>query len=84
MSNLIITIISIALVAVAAIMAIFYGGVAYENAQVNAMADAIMNDSQQLLQAARLWSSLNGYSDISGMGTAQTGGHGHLRIGQWA
>ena len=70
MANLIITIVSIALVAVAAVMAIFYGGVAFENAQYDADANAIMNEATQILQAARMWDSDNMQTDISGMGAA--------------
>ncbi len=89
MANLIITIISIAIVGIAAAMGVYYGGVAYENAQINALANAIMNDANQLLGAARVWSSVNGYQDISGMGTAGAAGTGIAalvsggQISQW-
>ena len=78
MSNLIITIVSIALIAVAAVMAIYYGGVAYEQGQTDAIANAIMNDSQQMLTAERLYASIHGCQDIScmwiyGASTAGTG-----------
>ncbi len=76
MSNLIITIISIAIVGIAAAMGIYYGGVAYENAQINATANAIMNEAQQILNAERLWSTNNNQPDISGMGTAGASGTG--------
>ena len=76
MSNLIVTIISIALVAVATIMAAFYGGTAYSNYQINATANAIMNEAQQILQAERMWSTNNNQPDISGMGTAGASGTG--------
>ena len=76
MSNLIITIISIAIIAVAAAMAIYYGGVAYENAQPSVFADIIMNEANQILQAERMWSSIHSCSDISCMGAGGTSGTG--------
>ena len=76
MTNLIVTIISIALIAIAAVMGIYYGGVAYGNAQVNAIASTIMNDATQLLVAERLWATNHNCPDISCMGTAGTSGTG--------
>jgi len=65
MANLIITIISIAIVGIAAAMAIYYGGLAYENQQINTIANTIMNEAQQIGTAERLWSSNNGCGDMS-------------------
>jgi len=60
MSNLIITIISIALVAVLAIAGIFYGGAAYQNAQAKAYAVAIADQATQVNNAIVQWSSDHG------------------------
>jgi hypothetical protein len=67
LNNLIVTIISIVLIAVAAIMAIFYGGAALLSGNIQATANAIINESQQLLLAERMWSANNGQQDISSM-----------------
>jgi hypothetical protein len=71
MTNLIITIISIALVAVAAAMGLFYGGTAYEQANINAMATGMINESQQVLLAMRTWALNNGQPDAN---TVPSGG----------
>ena len=76
MSNLIITIISLAIFGVAAAMGIYYGGIAYKNARINVTANAIVNEAQQILLAERMWSNNNGQSDISGMGAAGSSGTG--------
>jgi hypothetical protein len=68
MTNLIVAIISTVLIGIAAVMSVFYGGTAYQNAQVNVVADAIMSEANQILQAERMWSTLNNQPDISGMG----------------
>jgi len=60
MSNLIITIISIALVAVLAIAGIFYGGAAYQNAQAKAYAVAIADQATQINNAIVQWTSDHG------------------------
>jgi len=60
LSNLIITIISIALVAVLAIVGIFYGGAAFENGQAKAYANAIAEQAQQINNAAVQWQADNG------------------------
>jgi hypothetical protein len=51
MANLIITVIAIALVAVASLMGAYYGGSAFLNAQANANAATLMNAGQQLAGA---------------------------------
>ena len=60
MSNLIITIISIAIIAVAAIMGIYYGGVAYENGQAQAVANSIANKAKQINAAIVLYQAQTG------------------------
>jgi len=60
MSNLIITIISIALVAIAALMAAWYGGSAFSNGAVTAQANTMIAQAEQIASAIRLWSSDNG------------------------
>lgn len=55
MANLIITIISIALVAVAALMSAYYGGQAYQNAQAKAKANEIINSANQIASAVQVW-----------------------------
>lgn len=70
MANLIITIISIALVAVAAIMGAYYGGAAYNEAQVKARANEIVNGAKQIAAAWQLW-GLNNSSTSYGFPTAE-------------
>lgn len=67
MSNLIVTIISIALAALALLVGAYYAGAAFENAQIDEIANAIMNEANQILVAERLWSVNNGQPDVSGM-----------------
>ena len=76
MNNLITTIIGIALTAVLMLAGAYYGGQAYQNAQINAVANSIMNEAQQILYAERMWSTNNNQPDISGMGTAGASGTG--------
>lgn len=54
MANLIITIISIALVAVAALFGIYYGGQAYQSANIKAYAATIIGHVKQIEGAYRL------------------------------
>jgi hypothetical protein len=51
LNNLIITIIGIALVAVAAAMGLFYGGTAYENSNAQALAATLLSQTHQLYAA---------------------------------
>ncbi len=51
MSNLIITVISIALVAVAALMAVWYGGDVYMGARYKAAANTVLSQTQQIVAA---------------------------------
>jgi hypothetical protein len=67
MNNLIITIIGIALVSVAAAMAVFYGGTAYEQANINAVAGAIISESNQILTAQRIYAVNHGQADATGV-----------------
>lgn len=60
MANLIITIISIALVAVAALMGAYYGGAAFLQGQEKARANAMINGAQQIAAAIDLWRLNNG------------------------
>ena len=55
MANLIITIISIALVAVAALLGAYYGGQAFTNYQEKAQGLALQNTMQQISAAIKLW-----------------------------
>ncbi len=55
MANLIITIISIALVAVAALMGAYYGGAAFLEGSAKANANMIMNQALQINSAVMLW-----------------------------
>lgn len=59
MANLVITIISIALVAVAALMGVYYGGSAYLSANPKAMANGMVNDFQQIESAWKVWATQN-------------------------
>jgi hypothetical protein len=54
MANLIITIIAIALVAVAALMGAYYGGTAFNQGQDRARASALMNQAAQIQAAVQL------------------------------
>lgn len=60
MANLIITIISIALVAVAAIMGVYYGGTAYQTASAKAKATAIVEAAGQVAAAWRVYAVNHG------------------------
>lgn len=65
MSNLIITIISIALVAVAALVGVYYGGQAFHSSQAKGRANALVSQVQQYLAAANLYLLDNNLEDIS-------------------
>jgi hypothetical protein len=76
MANLIITIISIALVAVAAIMGAYYGGTAFLEGQAKARANAIINKAQQIGAAWILYTSTNGGArDITPWSSLVTGSY---------
>lgn len=60
MFSLIVTIISIALVAAVAVATIYYGGPAFNQGKAGADAAKVMTQSQQILGAATLFSSDNG------------------------
>jgi hypothetical protein len=76
MTNLIVAIISTVLIGIAAVMGVFYGGTAYQNAQINTYASAIIASSQQILAAERLWATNNNQPDVSGMPNPQTVANG--------
>lgn len=60
MANLIITVISIALVAVAALMGAYYGGSAFMDGQVKAQANSLIAGAEQLATAYRMIAANNG------------------------
>ena len=60
MANLIITIISIALIAVATLMGAYYGGQAFLNAQLKARVNEINNVLDQIAAGVHVYSGLNG------------------------
>ncbi|HCM83097.1 MAG TPA: hypothetical protein DIS76_00840 [Rhodospirillaceae bacterium] len=62
MANLIITIISIALVAVAALMGAYYGGAAFMEGSAKAGASRMINEARQIEGALHLWRLDNGNS----------------------
>lgn len=64
MANLIITIISIALVAVAAIMGAYYGGVAFLEGQAKSRAVKVINDLTQLEAAIKFYGVNNAGTKI--------------------
>jgi len=64
MANLFITIISIALVAIAAIAAAYYGGMAYTNARTGAMATTLVEQIQQVAAAGALWRGNYGVTSV--------------------
>lgn len=62
MANLIITIIAIALVAVAALMGAYYGGKAFLQGRVKAYANTLASQGQQIVAAWQLYATNNGGS----------------------
>lgn len=60
MFSLIITIISIALVAALALATIYYGGDAFENGGASAQASRVLNQGQQVMAAAEMFRVQNG------------------------
>lgn len=60
MANLIITVVSIALVAVAALMGAYYGGTAFMDGQTKTRANTWITQAEQIAAAIRLWSANNG------------------------
>ena len=64
MANLIITIISIALVAVAALMGAYYGGIAFSSGSYKAKAAAYYEQGKQISAAIQLWQANNGQDFI--------------------
>jgi len=64
-SNLIITIISIALVAVVALVGIFYGGQIYESYQINAMTNTLLSEAKQLNGALQAYEASNPGETVS-------------------
>lgn len=62
MANLIITIISIALVAVAALMGAYYGGNAFLQGQAKAQANSLVNKGQQIGAAWQIYAADHGGS----------------------
>ena len=62
MANLIITIISIALVAVAALMGAYYGGIAFSDGAAKSNATQLMQEAQQIVTAWKLRAVDNGGS----------------------
>ena len=62
MSNLIITVISIALVAVAALMGTYYGGSAFMEGQAKAQANSFIAGAQQVAAAWQMYAVNNGGS----------------------
>lgn len=65
MANLIITVISIALVAVAALMGAYYGGSAFMEGQANAKANAFTSTAEQIRGAYAIRRATTGQKDIS-------------------
>lgn len=59
MSNLIITIIAIALVALAALMSAYYGSTAWNRGRQKAQATTLINQKQQIKAAAALYKAKN-------------------------
>jgi len=65
MSNLLITIIAIALVAIAALAAIFYGGGAFNEGQNKAKAVTLINQREQIKAASSLYQARQGGVPVS-------------------
>jgi hypothetical protein len=66
MSNLIITIISIALVAITVLVGAYYGGTAFNNYQAKTAALAVRNKVEQIVAATKLWEADHGQSFEAG------------------
>ncbi len=62
MANLIITVISIALVAVAALMGAYYGGSAFMDGQAKSYANTVISQAEQVSAAYQLYNINNGVS----------------------
>ena len=60
MANLIITIISIALVAIAALMGAYYGGAAFFTGSTKAIANTIVSQASQINAAIQIWAMQRG------------------------
>jgi len=75
MANLIITIISIALVAVAAIMGAYYGGSAFMQGQTKSYADALVSQGDQITAAWTVYATNNSgnFSTLSALSTLTSG-----------
>jgi len=65
MANLIITIISIALVAILAIMGIFYGGSAFQAGQAKSIANRLIQEANQISGAILLYRTNTGQDFVS-------------------
>lgn len=67
MFNLIVSVISIALLAALAIASVFYGGEAFTNSSEKANVTTIVNQAQQIAGAAALYRTENGYNPPVGV-----------------
>lgn len=68
MANLIITVIAIALVAIATLMGAYYGGSAFLNNQQAASASTFLNQGQQAAGAWQAFNAANNVSPSAGIG----------------
>ena len=74
MANLIITIISIALVAVAALMGAYYGGTAFSSGQAKSLASTLVSQGQQIAAAWAIQTAdNNGGRNIAAVSALTTG-----------
>jgi hypothetical protein len=73
MFSLIITIISIALVAALALASIYYGGNAFTSGSAKSAAAAVVNQAQQISAAWVMYANDNGGSDPAALGDLVTG-----------
>lgn len=74
MANLIITIISIALVAVAALMGAYYGGTAFSSGQAKSLASTLVSQGQQIAAAWAIQTAdNNGTRNIASINALTTG-----------
>jgi len=65
MVNLVITILSIALVAIAAVMAVWYGGSSFMNQQAKADANTMIQNMQQMAAAIQLYATQQNGGNVS-------------------
>lgn len=78
MASLIITILSIAIVAIVSIMGVFYGGTVFQNEAPQVWANAAIAQDQQLFAAFNVYSANNGGANFTTVGFSDLINDGYL------